>query len=79
LRRESETAINNPGMTEIQFKNQPLKSQEQTCPLLTPFDEGSMGTWSFHTLLDEGGLDRLLQKILNGHEAGNGGYSQELT
>ncbi len=25
---------------------------------------------------DEGGQERLLRKYLNGHEAGNGGYSQ---
>ena len=29
-----------------------------------------------HVRFDEGGQDRLLWKILNGHEAGNGGYSQ---
>ena len=32
-----------------------------------------------HAGLDEGGLDGGLWATLNGHEAGNGGYSQELT
>ncbi len=29
-----------------------------------------------HVRFDEGGQERLLWKILNGHEAGNSGYSQ---
>ena len=29
-----------------------------------------------HVRFDEGGQDGLLRKLLNGHEAGNGGYSQ---
>ena len=32
-----------------------------------------------HVRFDEGGLDFYLWTILNGHEAGNGGYSQGLT
>ncbi len=29
-----------------------------------------------HVWFDEGGKERLLRKLLNGHEAGNSGYSQ---
>ena len=32
-----------------------------------------------HVRFDEGGQDFLLRMTLNGHEAGNGGYSQGLT
>ena len=40
---------------------------------------GKPSAGKLHAGFDEGGLDGCLWATLNGHEAGNGGYSQGLT
>ncbi len=60
-----------------------IKARKSRYKSLTPHIEvkmiGKPSAGKLQAGFDEGGLDSCLWTTLNGHEAGNGGYSQGLT